>query len=124
MKSIEKGEDDITDPKFYPALISKAKFGFYNRKVYLNYFRRVAQEQGIAFLIGIAFGVNLVLLLQMSEDIVGKLSDTLTNSAIGIVAVLSTLIIGIAVIHAQRKTYRRIRTLIDRQHTTTDDEGG
>ena len=124
MKSVEKRKDDIADPKSYPALISKAKFGFYNRKVYLNYFRRVAQEQGISFLIGIAFGVNLVLLLQMSEDIVGKLSDTLTNSAIGIVAVLSTLIIGIAIIHAQRKTYRRIRTLIDRQHTTTDDKGG
>lgn len=124
MKSMEKGQDDAVDLKFYPTFVSKAKLGLYNRKVYLRYFRKVAQEQGIAFLIGIAFGVNLVLLLQMSEDIVGKLSHTLTNSAIGIVAVLSTLVMGFTIIYAQKKTYIRIRTLIDRQHTTIDDKGG
>lgn len=122
MKSIEKGPDDTVNIRFYPSLISKAKLGFCNRNAYLNYLRKLTQDQGIGFLIGIAFGVNLVLLLQMSEDIISKLSETLTSSIIGIVAVLSTITMGITIIYTQKKTYRRIRILIEEQPKTVEDE--
>ncbi|HZA69345.1 MAG TPA: hypothetical protein VE548_06560 [Nitrososphaeraceae archaeon] len=79
---MEKSPDDTMNLKLYPSLISKARVAFDNRKTYLNYFRKLAQEQGIGFLIGIAFGVNLILLLQMSEDIISNLSETLANSII------------------------------------------
>ena len=121
MKSIEKGPDETVNIRFYPSVISKAKLGFSNRN--LNYLRKLTQEQAIGFLIGIAFGVNLVLLLQMSEDIISKLSETLTSSVIGIVAVLSTITMGITIIYTQKKTYRRIRTLIEQQLKTVEDEG-
>jgi hypothetical protein len=124
MKSMEKSPDDTVNLKLYPSLISKARVAFDNRKTYLNYFRKLAQEQGIGFLIGIAFGVNLILLLQMSEDIISNLSETLTNSIIGIIAILSTIIVGVIIIYMQKKTYRRIRTLIERQHKSVEDEVG
>jgi hypothetical protein len=112
MKSIEKGPNDAVNIRFYPSLISKAKLGLC-KNAYLNYLRKLTQDQGIGFLIGIAFGVNLVLLLQMSEDTISKLSETLTSSIIGIVAILSTITMGLTIIYIQRKTYRRIRTLIE-----------
>lgn len=123
MKSIEKGPNDTVNIRFYPSLISKVKQGLCKRNEYLNYLRKLTQDQGIGFLIGIAFGVNLVLLLQMSEDIISKLSETLTSSIIGIVAVLSTITMGITIIYTQKKTYRRIRTLIEQQLKTIEDEG-
>jgi hypothetical protein len=123
MKSIEKGPNDTVNTRFYPSLISNAKLGLCERNAYLNYLRKLTLDQGIGFLIGIAFGVNLVLLLQMSEDIISKLSETLTSSIIGIVAVLSTITIGIIIIYTQKKTYRRIRTLIEQQPRTVEDEG-
>jgi hypothetical protein len=123
MKSIEKGPNDTVNVRFYPSLISKAKQGLCKRNEYLNYLRKLTQDNGIGFLIGIAFGVNLVLLLQMSEDIISKLSETLTSSIIGIVAVLSTITMGITIIYTQKKTYRRIRTLIERQLKTVEGEG-
>lgn len=123
MKSIEKGPNDTVNVRFYPSLISKAKQGLCKRNEYLNYLRKLTQDQGIGFLIGIAFGVNLVLLLQMSEDIISKLSETLTSSIIGIVAVLSTITMGITIIYTQKKTYWRIRTLIEQQLKTVEDEG-
>lgn len=123
MKSIAKGPNDTVNIKFYPSLISNAKRGLYKRNAYLNYLRKLTQDQGIGFLIGIAFGVNLVLLLQMSEDIISKLSETLTSSIIGIAAVLSTITIGITIIYTQKKTYRRIRTLFEQQPRTVEDEG-
>ena len=124
MKSMEKSPDDTMNLKLYPSLISKARVAFNNRKTYLNYFGKLAQEQGIGFLIGIAFGVNLILLLQMSEDIISNLSETLANSIIGIIAILSTIIVGVIIIYMQKKTYRRIRTLIERQHKAVEDEVG
>ena len=124
MKSMEKSPDDTMSLKLYPSLISKARVAFDNRKTYLNYFRKLAQEQGIGFLIGIAFGVNLILLLQMSEDIISNLSETLANSIIGIIAILSTIIVGIIIIYMQKKTSRKIRTLIERQHKAVEDEVG
>jgi hypothetical protein len=52
--------------KFYPtSLISSTKGSFYNSKSNLNYLKKLAQEQGISFLVGIAVGVNLILLLQI-----------------------------------------------------------
>jgi hypothetical protein len=59
----------------------------------------------------------------MSEGIISKLSETLTSSIIGIVAVLSTITMGITIIYTQKKTYRRIRTLIEQQPKTVEDEG-
>jgi spore germination protein GerM len=123
MKSIEKGPDETVNVRFYPSLISKAKLVFSNRNAYLNYLRKLTQDQVIGFLIGIAVGVNLVLLLQMSEDIISKLSETLTSSIIGIVAVLSSIAMGITIIYTQKKTNRRIRTLIEQQPKTVEDEG-
>ena len=124
MKSMEKSPDDTMSLKLYPSLTSKARVAFDNRKTYLNYFRKLAQEQGIGFLIGIAFGVNLILLLQMSEDIISNLSETLANSIIGIIAILSTIIVGVIIIYMQKKTSRKIRTLIERQHKAVEDEVG
>ena len=72
---------------------------------------RVYQQQGLSFVVGIAVGVNLVLLLQMSEDIVKKLSETSTGSVIGITTIISTVTFGIAIIYLQKKTNKRINTL-------------
>lgn len=109
--------------KFYPtSLISRTKGSFYNSKSYLNYLKKLAQEQGISFLVGIAFGVNLILLLQMSEDIINKLSETLTVSIIGIATIISTGIFGITIVYIQKKTSQRIRTLIEQQDKTIEDD--
>ncbi|MFZ0697580.1 MAG: hypothetical protein WAM88_10630, partial [Nitrososphaeraceae archaeon] len=67
--------------RFYPtSLISKARDIFYGCKRVFDYLRKLAQQQGVSFVVGIAVGVNLVLLLQISEDIHDKLSETLTGS--------------------------------------------
>jgi capsular polysaccharide biosynthesis protein len=109
--------------KFYPtSLISRTKGSFYNSKSYLNYLKKLAQEQGISFLVGIAVGVNLILLLQMSENIINKLSETLTGSIIGIAAIISTVIVGVTIIYIQRKLDRRINKFIEEQHKMTEDE--
>jgi hypothetical protein len=105
--------------KFYPSsLISRTKGSFYNSKSYLNYLKKLAQEQGISFLVGIA----VILLLQMSENIINKLSETLTGSIIGIAAIISTGIVGVTIIYIQRKIVRRINKFIEQQHEMTDDE--
>jgi hypothetical protein len=109
--------------KFYPtSLISRTKGSFYNSKSYLNYLKKLAQEQGISFLVGIAVGVNLILLSQMSENIINKLSETLTGSIIGIAAIISTVIVGVTIIYIQRKLVRRINKFIEQQHKMTEDE--
>jgi hypothetical protein len=82
----------------------------------------LAQEQGISFLVGIAVGVNLILLLQMSENIINKLSETLTGSIIGIAAIISTVIVGVTIIYIQRKLARRINKFIEEQHKMVEDE--
>ena len=84
----------------------------------------MAQEQGTSFLVGIAVGVNLILLLQMSENIINKLSETLTGSIIGIATIVSMVIVGVIVIYIQKKTDQRIQTLIDQQDKTTKDNQG
>jgi fructose-specific phosphotransferase system IIC component len=109
--------------KFYPSsLISRTKGSFYNSKSYLNYLKKLAQEQGISFLVGIAVGVNIILLLQMSENIINKLSETLTGSIIGIAAIISTVIVGVTIIYIQRKIVRRINKFIEQQLKMTEDE--
>ena len=82
----------------------------------------MAQEQGISFLVGIVVGVNLILLLQMSENIINKLSETLTGSIIGIAAIISTVIVGVTIIYIQRKLVHRINKFIEQQHKMTEDE--
>jgi fructose-specific phosphotransferase system IIC component len=109
--------------KFYPtSLISRTKGSFYNSKSYLNYLKKLAQEQGISFLVGIAVGVNLILLSQMSENIINKLSETLTGSIIGIAAIISTVIVGVTIIYIQRKLVRRINKFIEQQYKMVEDE--
>jgi fructose-specific phosphotransferase system IIC component len=109
--------------KFYPtSLISRTKGSVYNSKSYLNYLKKLTQEQGISFLVGIAVGVNLILLSQMSENIINKLSETLTGSIIGIAAIISTVIVGVTMIYIQRKLVRRINKFIEQQHKMTEDE--
>lgn len=121
---MQKGPYDTTKIKSYPPLVSRAKGALYNRKIYSTYLKKIAQEQGISFLVGIAVGVNLILLLQMSENIINKLSETLTGSIIGIAAIVSMVIVGIIVVCIQKKTDQRIKTLIEQQDKTTKDNQG
>jgi capsular polysaccharide biosynthesis protein len=110
---------------FYPSsLISRTKGTFYSCKSYFGYFGKLIQEQGISFLVGIAVGINLILLLQMSEDIINKLSETLTGSIIGIAAIMSTIIVGVTIVYIQKKTDRRIKTLVEQQNKTIEDDEG
>ena len=108
--------------KFYPSLVSKARGAFYNRKLYSNYLKKLVQEQGISFLVGIAVGINLILLLQMSEDIINKLSETLTGSIIGIAAIMSTIIVGVIVVYIQKKIDQRIKTFVEQENKTIEDD--
>ena len=108
--------------KLYPTLVSRAKGALYNRKIYSNYLKKLAHEQGISFLVGIAVGINLILLLQMSENIINKLSETLTISILGIAGIISTVIVGATIFYVQKKTDRRITTIIEQQHTIVEDE--
>jgi uncharacterized membrane protein len=118
---MQKGPYDTTKIKSHPSLVSRAKGALYNRKIYSNYITKMVQEQGISFLVGIAVGVNLILLLQMSENIINNLSETLTGSIIGIAALVSMVIVGVIVIYIQRKTDQRIKMLIEQQDKTTKD---
>ena len=108
--------------RFYPTFIPKVKTFFNNRKRYFDYLKKLGQEQGISFLVGIAVGVNLILLLQMSEDTINKLSETLTISILGIAGIISTVIVGVTIFYVQKKTDRKITTIIEQQHTIVEDE--
>jgi len=102
--------------RFYPSsLISRAKDIFYGCRRIFDYLRKLAQQHGVSFVVGIAVGVNLVLLLQMSEDIHDKLSETLTGSIIGITAIVSIVIVGVTIVYMQKKMDRRLRTLIEQK---------
>lgn len=108
--------------RFYPSsLISRAKDIFYSCKRVLKYLGKLAQQQGVSFVVGIAVGVNLVLLLQMSEEIHDKLSETLTGSIIGIAAIVSIVIVGVTIVYMQKKVDRRLRTLIEQRNKTIED---
>jgi integral membrane sensor domain MASE1 len=107
--------------RFYPSsLISRAKDIFYGCRRIFDYLRKLAQQHGVSFVVGIAVGVNLVLLLQMSEDIHDKLSETLTGSVIGIAAIVSIVIVGVTIVYMQKKMDRRLRTLIEQQNETIE----
>jgi hypothetical protein len=107
--------------RFYPSsLISRAKDIFYGCRRIFDYLRKLAQQHGVSFVVGIAVGVNLVLLLQMSEDIYDKLSETLTGSVIGIAAIVSIVIVGVTIVYMQKKVDRRLRTLIEQQNETIE----
>jgi uncharacterized membrane protein len=107
--------------RFYPSsLISRAKDIFYGCRRIFDYLRKLAQQHGVSFVVGIAVGVNLVLLLQMSEDIHDKLSETLTGSVIGIAAIVSIVIVGVTIVYMQKKVDRRIRRLIEQQNETIE----
>jgi len=124
MESMEKRSHNTMKIKLYPTLVSRAKGALYNRKIYSNYLKKLAHEQGISFLVGIAVGINLILLLQMSENIINKLSETLTGSIIGIAAIVSMVIVGVIVIYIQKKTDQRIKMLIEQQDIGTKDNQG
>jgi type IV secretory pathway VirB2 component (pilin) len=124
MKSIEKRPYNTMKIKFHPSLMSKAKGAFYSRKIYSNYLKKLIQEQGISFLVGVAVGINLILLLQMSEDIINKLSETLTGSVIGIAAIMSIIIVGVTIVYIQKKIDRKIKTVIEQQNKTIGDDEG
>jgi uncharacterized membrane protein len=124
MESMEKRSYNTMKIKLYPTLVSRAKGALYNRKIYSDYLKKLAQEQGISFLVGIAVGINLILLLQMSENIINKLSETLTGSIIGIAAIVSMVIVGVIVIYIQKKTDQRIKMLIEQQNIGTKDNQG
>jgi integral membrane sensor domain MASE1 len=107
--------------RFYPSsLISKARDIFYGSKRVFDYLRKLVQQQGVSFVVGIAVGVNLVLLLQISEDIHDKLSETLTGSVIAIAAIVSIVIVGVTIVYKQKKMDRRLRTLIEQQNERSE----
>jgi hypothetical protein len=107
--------------RFYPSsLFSKARDIFYGCKRVFDYLRKLAQQQGVSFVVGIAVGVNLVLLLQMSEDIHDKLSETLTGSVIGIAIIVSIVIVGVTIVYMQKKMDRRLRTLNEQQNERSE----
>ena len=107
--------------RFYPSsLISRAKDIFYGCRRIFDYLRKLAQQHGVSFVVGIAVGVNLVLLLQMSEDIHDKLSETLTGSVIGIAAIVSIVIVGVTIVYMQKKVDWRLRRLIEQQNETIE----
>ena len=102
--------------KFYPSLLSRTRDTFYKKsKSFFDYLKKLTQEKGISFLIGIAVGVNMILLLQMSEDIISKLSEPLTGSILGIAGIVSIIVIGVTIVYMQKKAGRRINTLIEQQ---------
>jgi hypothetical protein len=104
--------------RFYSSsFISKVTDIFYRCGRLFNYLKKLAQQQGLSFVIGIAVGVNLVLLLQMSEDI-NKLSEISTGSITGIIAIILIVTFGIAIIYMQRKTNGSIGTLSCNHHTS------
>jgi integral membrane sensor domain MASE1 len=101
----------------YPSsLISGAKDVFYGFKRLFDYLEKLAKQQGLSFVVGIGVGVNLVLLLQMSEDFVNKMSETYIGSVIGITAIVSIVAFGIAIIYMQKKTNKRINTFVERPY--------
>ena len=105
--------------RFYSSsFISKVTDILYRCGRLFNYLKKLAQQQGLSFVIGIAVGVNLVLLLQMSEDIIKRLSETSTGSIIGITAIILIVAFGIAIIYMQRKTNGSIGTLSSNHHTS------
>ena len=107
--------------RFYPSsLISRAKDIFYGCRRIFDYLRKLAQQHGVSFVVGIAVGVNLVLLLQMSKAIHDKLSETLTSSVIGIAAIVSIVIVGVTIVYMQKKVDRRLRRLIEQQNETIE----
>ena len=58
----------------------------------------------------------------MSENIINKLSETLTCSIIGIAAIISTVIVGVTIIYIQRKIVHRINKIIEQQYKMAEDE--
>ena len=81
-------------------------------RLLFDYLGKLAQQQGLSFVIGIAVGVNLILLFQTSDDIVYKLYETSTVSVIGIAAIIFIIAFGIAIIYMQTKTNRRISMFV------------
>jgi hypothetical protein len=81
-------------------------------RLLFDYLGKLAQQQGLSFVIGIAVGVNLILLFQTSEDIIYKLYETSTVSVIGIAAIIFIMAFGIAIIYMQRKTNSRINMFV------------
>ena len=57
----------------------------------------------------------------MSENIINKLSETLTGSIIGIAAIISTVIVGVTIIYIQRKIVGRINKIIEQQYKMAED---
>lgn len=96
--------------------IARAKNFTDRSKIFFAYFRSLAGQYGISFLIGIAVGVNLVLLIQMSENIFGILSEPITGSILGIAGVVSTFVVGVTIFYMQKTAAKRMNVLIEQQH--------
>ena len=96
--------------------IAKTRNFTYRSKPLFGYFRNLAGQYGISFLIGIAVGINLVLLIQISEDIFGILSEPVTGSILEIAGVVSTFVVGVTIFYMQKKAAKRMNVLIEQQH--------
>ena len=71
---------------------------------------------------GFAVGVNLVLLIQLSEDISNRLFEPITGSVLGIAAVISTVIVGVTIFYMQKKVTRRTNMILEQQHKMVEDK--
>jgi hypothetical protein len=104
----------IMKAQFHP-LISRTRDAFRRMKTVFDYFTKLISDQGISFLIGIAVGINLILLIQMSEDIFNKLSEPITGSILGIAGIISIVIVGVTILYMQKKSDQRLSKFIEEQ---------
>jgi hypothetical protein len=119
LRDVVKGTYESMNAAFNES-IAKTRNFTYRSKPLFGYFRSLAGQYGISFLIGIAVGVNLVLLIQMSEDIFGILSKPITGSILGIAGVVSTFVVGVTIFYMQKKAAKRMNVLIEQQHKTIE----
>jgi hypothetical protein len=104
----------IMKAQFHP-LISRTRDAFRRMKTVFDYIRKLINDQGLSFLIGIAVGINLILLIQMSEDIFNKLSEPITGSILGIAGIISIVIVGVTILYMQKKADQRLSKFIEEQ---------
>jgi VIT1/CCC1 family predicted Fe2+/Mn2+ transporter len=96
--------------------IARAKIFTQESKSFFGSLKKLIGQYGISFLIGVAVGINLILLLQLSENTFGILSEPIAGSILGIVGVVSTFVVGVTIFYMQKKVAKRVNTLVEQQH--------
>jgi hypothetical protein len=96
--------------------IARVKIFTQESKSFFGSLKKLIGQYGISFLIGVAVGINLILLLQLSENTFGILSEPIAGSILGIVGVVSTFVVGVTIFYMQKKVAKRVNALIEQQH--------